>query len=67
MDDLIRHGLEARADWRAYYSVIEEANPTYHNRPDCVDGAAIKDESIREGTDNRPLCEKCHTAQHTNK
>lgn len=67
MDDLIRHGVEARADWRAYYSAAEEADPRYHNRPDCVDGAAIEEENIREGTDHRPLCDKCHSAEHTNK
>ena len=33
MDDLITHGREARADWRAYHSKIEEADPRYHNRP----------------------------------
>lgn len=64
MDDLIRHGMEARVDWRAYYTVFEEPSPRYHNRPDCADGAEIEDRNIREGTDNRPLCDKCHAAEH---
>jgi hypothetical protein len=67
MFDLITQGLAARADWRGYHSAIEEADPRYHNRPDCVDGAAIEDENIREGTDGRPLCEKCHSAMHPDK
>jgi len=66
MDNLISHGIEARSDWRAYHSAIEEADPRYHNRPDCVDGAAIEDENIREGTADRPLCDKCHSAEHPN-
>jgi hypothetical protein len=67
MDDLITHGIEARADWRAYHSKIEEADPRYHNRPDCVDGAAIEDENLLVGTGDRPLCDKCHSAEHPNK
>lgn len=66
MDDVTRHAVEARADWRAYYSAVEDKDPRYHNRPDCVDGAAIREADIREGTGHYPLCEKCHTAQHTN-
>jgi hypothetical protein len=67
MFDLITRALAARADWRAYHSAIEEADPRYHNRPDCVVGAAIEDENIREGTADRPLCEKCHSAMHPDK
>ncbi len=63
MDDLIRHGVEARKDWSAYYTITEEAFPRYHNRPDCVDGAAIEDKNIRAGTDGRPLCDKCRSFQ----
>ena len=47
MDDLIRHGMEARVDWRAYHTVFEEPSPRYHNRPDCADGAEIEDRNIR--------------------
>jgi hypothetical protein len=66
MDDLVSHGIEARADWRAYHSALEEADPRYHNRPDCVDGALIEDENIREGTDARPLCDKCRSSEKPN-
>lgn len=65
MDDLIRHGLEARKDWAAYHSASQEADPRYHNRPDCRDGLQIKEESIRAGTDGRPLCDKCRTAERS--
>lgn len=63
MDDVIRHGVEARQDWSAYYTALEEAHPRYHNRPNCEDGALIEDKDIRAGTDNRPLCEKCRNSQ----
>jgi hypothetical protein len=67
MDDLIRHGVEARADWREYYSALEAADARYHNRPDCVVGAAIDDVNMRWGTADRPLCDTCHSAEHPNK
>jgi hypothetical protein len=63
VDDLIRHGIEARKDWDSYYTISEEAPPRYHNRPDCEDGSEIDDKSIRAGTGNRPLCEKCRMAE----
>jgi len=63
MDDLIRHGVEARKDWSAYHTAAEEEHPRYHNRPDCVDGRKIADENIREGTADRPLCDVCRSAQ----
>jgi hypothetical protein len=64
MDDLIRHGEEARTDWRAYHSATAGPDPRYHNRPDCEDGAVVSDEDIREGTDSRQLCDKCRAAEH---
>lgn len=66
-DDLITQGREARADFRAYHSKIKEADPRYHNRPDCADGAAIEDENLLVGTDSRPLCDKCRSAERPNK
>jgi len=59
MDDLIRHGVEARKDWDAYHTAVEEERPRYHNRPDCEDGSKIADKDIRPGTGSRPLCDKC--------
>jgi hypothetical protein len=67
MDDLIRHGIEARKDWAAYHTTSEEAVPRYHNRPNCEDGSQIKEESIRAGTDGRPLCDKCRAAEKSTK
>lgn len=63
MDEQIRHGIEARKDWSAYYTVSEEAFPRYHNRPDCKDGSLITDKDIRAGTGGRPLCDICRQAQ----
>jgi hypothetical protein len=63
MDDLIRHGIEARKDWRAYHTAAEEAHPRYHNRPECWDGSLIEDNDIREGTDDRPLCDECRSSK----
>jgi hypothetical protein len=65
MDDLIRYGIEARKDWSAYHTASQEPDPRYHNRPDCEDGSQIKDENIRAGTDGRPLCDKCRTAERS--
>ncbi|MGD0862609.1 MAG: hypothetical protein ABSA21_07585 [Candidatus Limnocylindrales bacterium] len=65
MDDLIRHGVEARKDWSAYHTAAEEEHPRYHNRPDCEDGSRIEDKNIRAGTDYRPLCDKCRAAQRS--
>jgi hypothetical protein len=65
MDDVIRHGIEARKDWSAYYTVAQELDPRYHNRPDCVDGSRIADKDIRAGTDDRPLCDKCRQSQRS--
>jgi hypothetical protein len=67
MDDLIRHGVEARNDWSSYYTTATEASPRYHNRPDCEDGSAIADKDIRPGTEGRPLCEKCRQAQRVSR
>jgi hypothetical protein len=67
MDEITRHGIEARRDWSAYYTAAVEGHPRYHNRPACEAGAAIKDEDIRAGTDYRPLCDDCRQAQkHVN-
>lgn len=63
MDELIRHGVEARKDWSAYYTVAVEDPPRYHNRPDCEDGSKIADKDIRAGTDHRALCDKCRQVQ----
>jgi hypothetical protein len=63
MDNLIRYGIEARKDWGAYHTTSEEAHPRYHNRPDCEDGSKIEDKDLRAGTDDRPLCDKCRSAQ----
>ncbi len=63
MDDQIRHGVEARKDWSAYYTIAEEAFPRYHNRPDCEDGSRIADKVIRAGTAGRALCDKCRRSQ----
>lgn len=63
MDELIRHGLDARKDWEAYHSAVKSADPRYHNRPDCADGSLIGDDDIRAGTDMRPLCEKCRSTE----
>lgn len=65
MDDMIRHGLEARKDWAAYHAATLGEQPRYHNRPDCVDGSSIADKDVRDGTDGRQLCEKCRTAEHS--
>jgi hypothetical protein len=32
-----------------------------------VDGAAIADENLLVGTGDRPMCDKCHSAEHPNK
>lgn len=63
MNELIRHGLEAKADWAPYHSVVEGQDPRYHNRPDCEDGARIDESSIRQGTAYRQLCDRCRSAQ----
>ncbi|MGA2513607.1 MAG: hypothetical protein ABSG37_08300 [Candidatus Limnocylindrales bacterium] len=63
MDDLTRHGIEGRNDWRSYHSASEGADPRYHNRPDCPDGRSIADKDMREGTAGRPLCDSCRGAQ----
>jgi hypothetical protein len=63
MDELIRHGVEARDDWSAYHTTAVETSPRYHNRPDCEDGSRIPDEELREGTDGRSLCDKCRQSQ----
>ncbi|MFI5259648.1 MAG: hypothetical protein ACHQ01_08585 [Candidatus Limnocylindrales bacterium] len=63
MNELIRHGIVARADWAGYHTALEEPDPRYHNRPDCEDGSAINDEDIREGSAYRALCDRCRIAQ----
>jgi hypothetical protein len=64
MDDLTtQHGMEARKDWSAYCTIAPETPPRYHNRPDCEDGSKIEEKDIRAGTDGRPLCEKCRSAE----
>jgi hypothetical protein len=63
MDELIRHGFEARKDWSAYYTTAVESPARYHNRPDCEDGSKIAEKDLRAGTDGRQLCEKCRAAQ----
>ena len=61
MEERVRHGTEARKDWSAYHTAAKEASPRYHNRPDCVDGSQIEAKDIREGTADRPLCERCRS------
>jgi hypothetical protein len=63
MNDLTRHGLEARRDWAGYHSAVEGADPRYHNRPDCPEGSKIADSDIREGTAHRPLCDWCRSSE----
>lgn len=63
-EEEMRHGREARKDWNSYHSAVETPNACYHNRPDCIDGATIDEEVLREGTADRPLCEACRSAEH---
>ncbi len=67
MDNLIRHGIEARKDWSSYHTAATETVPRYHNRPDCEDGSAIPDKDLRSGTDGRPLCDNCRQAQRVSR
>jgi hypothetical protein len=67
MDDLIRHGIEARKDWNSYHTASAEPFPRYHNRPDCEDGSVMPDKDIRAGTDGRALCDKCRQAQRVSR
>jgi hypothetical protein len=66
-EEQARHGREARSDWRAYHSALESDAPTYHNRPDCIQGAAIEEEDLIEGTADWPLCDNCRSAEHPSK
>jgi hypothetical protein len=63
MNELVLHGLDARTDWDAYHSAAKMDDPRYHNRPNCEEGAAIAEADIREGTDHRPLCDACRSAE----
>jgi hypothetical protein len=63
-EEEMRHGREARTDWNSYHSAFEAPDATYHNRPDCVYGAAIDEDSLRAGTADRPLCDACRNAEH---
>jgi len=42
-----------------WYSAKITDRKVYHNNTECNTGNNIEVENIRQGTDNRPLCDEC--------
>lgn len=41
------------------YSAKNTDRKVYHNNDKCTERNNIEKENVRQGTDNRPLCEHC--------